>query len=310
MPLESVSQPHEQSMPSGTVADSKDQRESLRDILLWGQSRLVELDSREALLSVEQIVQHVTGLDRYRLYLNSNGTIEPVEAEAVRKLVERRKNREPLAYVLGRVSFWDLELDVREGCLIPRPETEKLIEVVHESVGAAKKEDFRFLDLGCGSGAIGMAILRLYPKALATFCDISETALKMTQENLKKYQLEQRARIVASDLFQGFHESEKWDMIISNPPYVSVGDWAELEPEVLWEPQEAFVAGADGLFYYRSIFEQASRFLARNGKLFLELGQGQSGAVIQMAERAGCIDIECHPDDNGIQRVLIARWAG
>ena len=281
-------------------------------ILAWGKSQLKVLGKTEARASAEIILGQVLGCERLRLYIE---TQEPVPVQVFKKyqrLVAQRKKRVPVDYLFKESHFWNEILEVGPGCLIPRPSTESLVEKFIEKSGFEKQDSFSFLDLGCGSGAIGIALLRHFPKARAVFSDISQQALLMTRKNLVRYRLLKRARLVRSDLFGVFEHEKKrpvWDAVLSNPPYLSDEDLKKLQPEILYEPHVALTGGRYGVDFYKTIARQAPSFLKKDGVLIFEMGKGQARQI-----KKWCLDsfatVEIFKDYAGIDRVLIARLHG
>lgn len=276
----------------------------LGSLLQWGNTELADLGPEEARVSSERLFQEILGWDRIRLYLELQQEISTETQEKFRLLVARRKAREPLAYLLGKVSFWNETLEVGPGCLIPRPETELLIERFLEM--APFEKDFSFLDLGTGSGAIGIALLRHFTQAKGTLSDVSEEALKFTRLNLSRAGLISRAEVVCSEHFQNLL-GRKWDAILSNPPYVARKDWLGLEPELLSEPREALDGGADGLDFYQRIARESREHLNVGGRIYLEVGIHQALEVSSLLKKNGFCEIEIHKDLAGIQRVVVAK---
>ncbi len=284
--------------------------QTIGQALEWGLQTLRFLGSREARTSSERILGDVLGFERVRLYLEAGQFLPAGRFARFRRLVSLRKKRFPLAYILKKAAFWNETLDVGPGCLIPRPETEILVEKFIERSGFRKDTAFSFLDLGCGSGAIGIALLRHFSRARGVLSDISRAALKVTQGNLGRYGLLARTAAVHSDLFKGFvgREEKGWDAIVSNPPYVADGQMAGLDPEVRREPKRALSGGPDGLFFYRRIAKEACAFLKPGGILMLEMGYGQDRKIqklIQQTKRFSKAVI--FKDYAGIPRVLMAR---
>lgn len=278
------------------------------DLLSWGKEELESLGPEEAQASAERLLAGVLSLERYRLYLGPGEEIPEGKAEEFRRLVRERKRRKPLAYLLGKVSFWNEILEVGPGCLIPRPETELLVERFLENCGCRETDPFTFLDLGSGSGAVGIALLRYFPKARVIFSDISAEALEITQKNLGRYGLQNRVEVVCSDLFEAFQKSgRKWNAILSNPPYLSQGDWEKVEPEILFEPRTALDGGNDGLDFYRRIAEQAERHLQPGGWLALEAGIHQAEKIRPLLTEGSFKNIRIFKDHSGIERVVLAQ---
>ncbi len=292
--------------PKSTIARVRTLEEALR----WGDTQLKVLGKIEARASAERLLEEVLKLDRLHIYLEARQPISARDLKKYRSLIGQRKKRIPLDYIIGCTHFWNEVLDVGPGCLIPRPSTEILIEKFIENSGFKKDEAFSFLDLGCGSGAIGIAVLMAYPQANAVMADISKQALAVTKKNLKHHGLLKRARVVQSDLFKKFDPlKEKWDAVLSNPPYLSAKDIKIAQPEVLKEPMAALFGGKDGLEMYRRITEKAPAYLKHGGLLMLEMGKGQAGRIRKFCE-TNFKAIQIFKDYAKIDRVLMARFHG
>ncbi len=286
---------------------------TIGEILDWGMKELAGLGSTEARSSAEKLLETLLGLDRSGLYLQSDRYPREDRVRRYQTWIGRRKQREPFAYITGKATFWNEVLKVAPGCLIPRQETEALVEAFIENAGFKPNDAFSFLDLGSGSGAIGIALLRHFLNAKATFSDISEEALEMARVNLRRYELVERAEVVCSDLFEKFREASeiseirRWDAIVSNPPYLSRTDLENVEPEILFEPALALEGGEDGLDLYRRMAAHARQFLVAGSPLFLEVGIQQAEPVRRILEENNCHSIQISKDAMGIDRVLLAR---
>ena len=238
-------------------------------LLNWAKNFLENLGPAEAKASSERLLEEVLGLERAFLFLNEKEAVSKPLAQRYRGLIQKRRQRIPVAYLLRKAYFWDEVLEVNEGCLIPRPETEILVESFIRRSGFTKKSRFTFLDLGCGSGIIGIALARNFPQSKVTFCDISKKALDLTKRNARRYGLLKRAEFIHSDLFSYWKKrKKKWDAVVSNPPYVADEDWHKLEPELMHEPETALRGGKEGLTFYNKISEEAKKFLNPGGVLF------------------------------------------
>lgn len=219
-----------------------------------------------------------------------------VPADAGRRfgeMVRRRLRREPVAYILGRKGFRHIEPAVDRRVLIPRPETELLVEL------ALELRPRTVLDVGTGSGAIALAVADELPECEVVATDTSTEALKVAIANAERLGLLERVRFEEGSIPEG----EDFDLTVANLPYIAEGDWASLQPEVTrWEPREALLAGADGLDAIRGVIPQV-----RAGVLALEVGEGQAGAVATLLVRAGFDEIQTRPDLAGIERVVWGR---
>lgn len=278
------------------------------DFLIWGSKQLKELGSGEAQINAERILEEVSGIGRMDLHMHPKEILPRKVIESYKSLIARRKERVPLAHLFGKASFWNEELKVNPECLIPRPETEILVERIIETARLEKKSHATVLDLGTGSGAIGIALLRTFPHLEATFSDVSESALGVAKENLRHYDLMSRAHVVHSDLFNAL-EGMKWDLIVSNPPYIAKRELVLLEPEVLQDPKLALEGGEDGLDFYRLIISEASSHLKAKGKLAFEVGKDQANSVRALLEKQNFKSIKVYKDYAGIDRVVIAQKA-
>ncbi len=278
---------------------------TIKDLLFWGKEKLQDLGREEAQVSAERLLQAVLNFDRTRLHLEADRKISSEVSLHYQRLIDRRRRREPVAYLAGESFFWKERLEVGPGCLIPRPETEILVGQFLEISGFKPKDAFSFLDLGSGSGAIGIAILREFPKSHGTLVDISPSALSITKKNIHQYHLENRTEVILSDLFSGL-AGQRFDAILSNPPYLSESDWKNVGPEILFEPREALAGGTDGCDFYRKIAQEAPAYLRRAGWLALEAGIGQSKKIHQwLSDRFD--NLYLFDDDAGISRVVMGQ---
>jgi release factor glutamine methyltransferase len=296
---------------SGTGSPIKafgdDKKNSVQDLFDWAYGELKFLGEDEAGASIERLLQEILGLDRIHLYLEAKKKVRPNQIVKFKRLVRGRKARVPLAYLLKKVPFWNEVLSVSPDCLIPRPETEILVEKFIETGGFKRADVFSFLDLGAGSGAIGIALLRHFPNARATFSDISHAALRVTRKNLAAYDLLNRAELVRSDVFSTLREM-RWDAILSNPPYLSAQDLRKIEPELKAEPKCALYGGPDGLEFYRRLIQEAPNFLQPGGILILEMGRGQVRAILSLIDKKNSYkETKVFKDHAGIDRVCMAR---
>jgi release factor glutamine methyltransferase len=256
-------------------------------------------------LDAELLLAEVSGWDRARLAADPDAEIPPPAARRFGELVRRRLRREPVAYILGRKGFRHLELAVDPRVLIPRPETELLVEL------ALELQPGRVLDLGTGSGAIALAVSDELPDCAVTAADTSPAALEVARANAERLGLADRVR---------FHEGSlppdaDFDLVLANLPYVAETDWPSLQPEVTeWEPREALLAGLDGLDAFRVMIPACGRISLRYPVgsttatapiVALEVGEGQAGAVGEMLRAAGFGEVETRADLAGIERVVI-----
>ncbi len=325
----------------------------LLELISWGRTELLRGGSEEAQEECERILMKLLGCSRSGIYLEEHGGVVSGVRERFLAILGKRLQRVPLAYLLKEADFWQETLYVDERCLIPRPETEILVETVIREIkksphlsspsGRGIKgegvEAFSFLDIGTGSGAIAVALLREFPGAHGTLLDISQDALEVARINIEKYGLhtsviarspegatwqsqneiaspsarndsKSRARLVQGDLFEPFSSDEKWDLIVSNPPYLSEEDWKQVQEELKFEPRMALDGGKDGLDFYRKIIAGAKDHLNSQGLLALEVGQNQAEKVSTWLQTASYDNIQRFKDHLGIERVVTALWKG
>ena len=255
-------------------------------------------------LDAELLLAHALGLTRVELYTHHDRPLTEAETAACRELVRRRAEREPVAYVTGRRGFRRLDLAVDARVLVPRPETELVVERCLALVAGVPAP--AVLDVGTGSGAIALAIAQEHPGARVVASDVSAAALAVAEANADRAGLE--VELAESDLFAAL-AGRSFDLIVSNPPYVAAGELDSLEPEVaVHEPRLATVAGPDGREVYRRLLPEAGAHLVPGGHLVLECGAGQAPWLRdQLAGLGyGCLDVQC--DLSGIERVVSGRW--
>ena len=228
-------------------------------------------------------------------------------------LEKQRLDGQPVAYLIGKKEFFNIELKVAPGVLIPRPETELLVELTIEHVRSSGKKAPKILDLGTGSGAIGLALAKNLPNAEVTCVDVSAEALKIAQENAQLLNLNS-VKLLQSNWFDGLTtnlpaEDCVFDVIVSNPPYIPAGDHHLSMGDLRFEPASALTDHHDGLMAYRSIFKEAATFLNTNGLILVEHGFDQSKQVCQLLQEQNYINIKAHQDLAGIWRVASANRA-
>ncbi|MDB6165635.1 MAG: prmC [Lacunisphaera sp.] len=257
-----------------------------------------------ARLNAELLIGHALGLKRMPLYLQFERPLTESELEKIRPLVKRRGSREPLQYILGETEFSGVKLKVDSRALIPRPETERLIEV---TAAALTTPPARILDLGTGSGAIALALAKLYPGAKVTAVDRSAGALALARENAAQCGFAERMTFIEGDWFTRLPAGDSFDLIIANPPYLSDEEMRGAPPEVKdHEPGMALSAGPDGAAALEQIIAGAPEFLAAGGLLACETGIAQHVRLQAAAARAGFARTESLRDLTGRDRYLLA----
>ena len=258
-------------------------------------------------LDARLLVGHALGLDHAALAASPGRALTSQEQKAINSLEQRRLAREPVAHLLGTSEFWGLPLQVTSATLVPRPDTETLVEAALAAIdeGGPRTRPVRIADLGTGTGALLLAVLSEVPNALGVGTDMSMEALAVARSNAERLGLAPRARFVRGDF--GSALAGEFDLVVSNPPYIPSGDIAGLSPEVRFDPRAALDGGPDGLACYRAIAADAKRLLAPTGNLILELGIGQERAVAKLVKGGGLSPLPAKPDLAGIPRALRAR---
>ena len=236
-------------------------------------------------LDTDLLIAHVLGLKRLELYLDIERPLTEAQLNELRPLVKRRGLREPLQYILGTTEFCGLKLKVDSRALIPRQETEELIEHIRDRI---VKPPRRILDLGTGSGAIAIALAVAFPEAQITATDQSEKALELAKENAARFVSEERIQFLKGSWFQAIESETSFDLIVSNPPYLTEAEMKTAEPEVVSnEPNDALVSGADGLNDLKQIIPGAKDYLSEEGLLALETGVEQHANLDELSKQIG-----------------------
>jgi len=276
--------------------------------LLASAFRLAGLDSPDA--DARLLIGHALRLDRARLLSQSDRLLDAREIDAIHGLAARRLRHEPVARILGRKEFWSLTLQVSDAVLVPRPETETVVELALDLISRDSPRDksLRILDIGTGTGALLLALLSELPRASGIGTDVSMAALEIARANAEQNKLASRTQFVCCNLADGV--SGPFDLVVSNPPYIARAEIKTLQPEVRdYDPALALDGGTDGLDFYRSIAREAARLVAPGGHLIVELGAGQEAPVATLFQKAGLTIETARPDLAGIARALPARPA-
>ena len=277
---------------------------SLAEVLRRSTGYLEQHGSPTPRLDAELLLAHGLGLSRIELYTQYQRPLDDDELAACRELVRRRGLREPVAYVIGSWGFRGLDLAVDARVLVPRPQTELLVDRCLELLEGVERP--RVVDVGPGSGAIALSLKSERPDAEVVACDISQDALDVAAANAERLGLDVELHL--SDLLAQV-PGDDFRLVVSNPPYVSEREMADLEPEVAeYEPRLATVAGADGLEVYRLLLPEAAGRLVDGGNLALECGSGQAPPLVAELAAAGYGEAGVEPDLAGIDRVVWAPW--
>jgi len=279
---------------------------TVRSVIAWTQSDFERRGLDTPRLDADLLVAHALGLTRIKLFLDLDRPLIEHELTAIRALVERRRKFEPIAYILGQREFYGHRFEVTKDVLIPRPDTETLVEHALKLLAKDLPEG-PVLDLCTGSGAIAVSLaLGSDRKVVAT--DLSREALAVAERNVKAHGLSDRVSLMQGNLFDALEAPATFACITVNPPYIGADEMATLQPDVReHEPHLALDAGSDALSFYRRIAADAPRFLAARGALLVEVGMGQAAEVRALFEGAGLVHLTIHRDLGGIERVVEAR---
>ncbi|HOV99414.1 MAG: peptide chain release factor N(5)-glutamine methyltransferase [Bacteroidetes bacterium] len=282
---------------------------TLRELMRTAIDYLAEKGFDEARLTVELLLSHVLNLQRIELYTNFDRPISQKELIIFRTLFARRLKHEPVQYIVQSAFFMGLQFEVDSQVLIPRPETETLVEEVLLECKKRFPDPLRVLDVGTGSGNIAISVAKYAPNANVTAIDINPEALIVAHGNAQRHQVVSRIEFLQADIFQLKDELKyEYDVIVSNPPYVSVDEWETLQPEVRnFEPRHAITDDGNGFSFYKQLLILSDRLLKPDGLFAVEVGFGQSPHVELLLSSAGYIDITSVYDLQKIPRVIRAR---
>ncbi len=261
----------------------------------------------EARLDARLIVAHALNTTAEKIFGYPERELEQDELTRIRSLISRRVEREPLAFITGEKEFWSLRFAVSEDTLIPRPDSETLIESVLETY-PDRESNLRILDLGTGSGCLLLTLLHEYGNATGIGTDFSQGALRVARANAKSLNLSMRAGFVLADWNAGVTDFGTFDIIVSNPPYIPDGDEGSLQPEIsIYEPHSALFAGIDGLQEYRAITALLAGLSNHGGRVFFEIGINQAASVKWLMKKAKIKDISVRSDLTGVERCIMGK---
>ena len=270
---------------------------NLREAYEYGRRQLHSANISDADLDAWYLLEFVTGVSRAQYFLSSDQKLTKAEEETYSEHIERRATHVPLQHITGVQEFMGLEFAVNEHVLVPRQDTEVLVESVQEVL----RSGVTILDMCTGSGCILISLLHGEKGAHGVGVDLSEEALKVAKKNAEKLQIE--ATFVQSDLFE--QVEGEYDIIVSNPPYICTEVIESLEEEVrLHDPRMALDGKEDGLYFYRKIVEESPKYLKQNGRLYFEIGHDQGSAVKNLMEQAGFTEVVVKKDLAGLDRVV------
>ena len=285
---------------------------SVREAVLWGARVLEQHGCDSPRLDAELLLAHALGLSRARLLARFDQELSPAELTRYRQLIERRRAHEPVAYIVGHKEFYGLDFYVDRRVLIPRPETELLVEKAIELAGRVGDRGYglyplTLADVGTGSGAIAVSLAVHLPQATIYALDSSAEALEVAARNVRHHRVEGRVHLLRGDLLSPLPEPV--DIVVANLPYVSETELAELPPEIrCYEPLSALDGGPNGLRHIRRLLAQAREYLSPHGAVILEIGATQGKAVAELArQHFPTAEIEIAKDYGGLDRVVIVR---
>jgi release factor glutamine methyltransferase len=259
-------------------------------------------------LQTELLLAHLLKMPRMKLYLNFDRDLTTAETDALRELVKRRGQREPLQHITGSTSFCGYEIAVSRAALIPRPETEMLAELGWNFLATCHSSLATALDFGTGTGCIAIVLAAKSPHTKITALDISPEALALAEENAAQNKVAERIEFFQGDGFATLKTGVQFDLIVSNPPYIASAEIATLDPEVRdFDPRGALDGGADGFDFYRRLAAEAKIFLKPAGKIMLEFGDGQADAIKSIFENEKWIVEAVQEDYSQRARILIAK---
>jgi release factor glutamine methyltransferase len=254
-------------------------------------------------INAELLLAHILSCKRLDLYLSFDRPLGDDEVLIYRTFLKRRGEYEPLQYIIGSVEFYGLPFKVDPSVLIPRPETEILVEEIINN--SKKKNDLKILDIGTGSGNIAVSLAHHIPGAKIVATDISKESLLLASENSSMNKTENQVQFILDDILLNELKENEFDLIVSNPPYISKEDFKDLPPELkVYEPKHALTDDANGLFYYKQIAVKAKILLKKNGSVYFEVGKGQSGEVKKILEENNFSEIMIKNDYLNIERVI------
>lgn len=279
-------------------------KKTIQGTLVEAVDALQRAGVNEARLEATSLLMHVLGVDRAFVIAHPEKELSDEQSNSFRELLRRRAAREPLQYIVGYQEFFKLRFEVTPDVLIPRPETELIVEAALELVN--REPGVSMLDVGTGSGCIIISLLDELKNAHATATDISPNALEVAGRNAQRHKVNDRVTFIQADSLLRLNQRELFSLIVSNPPYIPAGDIATLQREVReYEPLTALASGADGLDHIRALLHETPPLLHHDGYFIFEIGFGQHDAIEQLVDRAIWRLIEVRKDLQGIPRTVV-----
>ncbi|WP_333887303.1 peptide chain release factor N(5)-glutamine methyltransferase [Clostridium sp.] len=279
---------------------------NVNTLLKQGYKILKDKKIESYILDVQLLLGKAINKDRLFIFINGDYKVTEEEVEKYYYYLKLREKKMPVKYILGQCEFMGMDFIVKPGVLIPRPDTETLVEQALEEID--NNECYNICDLCCGTGAIGISLAKFKEYINIVCCDISDTACEVAEQNVGRYRLDKRVKVVKSDLMEYFILNKiKFNMIVCNPPYIKESIIDTLMEDVKnYEPYEALNGGEDGLEFYRKIVKQSLKVLTESGMLIFEIGHEQKKDVISILAKYGFKDITCIKDLAGKDRVIKA----
>ena len=259
--------------------------------------------NEDCVFEAKQIIKHITGLSNSEILMNYTKELSEFQRNNLTAVLKQRELRYPLQYIFGEWSFYGRDFFVGPGVLVPRADTETVIEVCTDYL--KDKKEPKILDLCAGSGCIGITLAKEKEDSTCLMIEKYPEAMRYAEKNIARNKAE-NARVIAGDVFEGRGSEEKYDLIVSNPPYVAENGTEEVSPETKYEPETALMGGTDGLKFYRAIVGNYKDSLKQNGMLCFEVGIGQADSVKEILNAAGFTGIDAKKDLNGIERAVYA----
>lgn len=276
---------------------------SIKDLLEYANGEFVKEKIESPRTDARVLLAHCLNVDSLYLILHLDNEVTNDDVDRYKRIVEERIDRKPVAYITGTKEFMGLDFKVNEHTLIPRPETELLVE--HITRVYKEKPSLSILEIGVGCGCISIAIAKELKNANIIGVDISEKALEVAKENLMKHEVEDRVKFIFSDLLLSVEDMD-FDIIVSNPPYIRTKDLDNLQKDItMYEPLKALDGGEDGLYFYRKIIKESASHLNRKGLLILEIGHDQAEDVMKIMEDNEYYGIRTFKDLAGLDRVVV-----
>lgn len=288
---------------------------TISSLLEKGIELLGEGDYFNPLLDAQILLMHLLDVNKIYLYSHNDEIVEEKVVEKFLELIKLRKKRYPLQYIIGKQEFMGLDFKVKQGVLVPRPDTEILVEKIIDIVKSGyfkNKEKINIVDIGTGSGAITLSLAHFLENAFVYSVDISNIALSVAKENAKLHDLENQVKFLNGSLFEPLNDENlegKVDILVSNPPYIPTKIIEELQTEVsTYEPKLALDGGEDGLDFYRDIIKESNNFMSKTSIIAFEIGHDQASALKNLLEKNGNFEnITVLTDLSGLDRVIIGQ---